>query len=465
MTLRTQPNYLETLTELTAICPVDGRYGQRTSQFRGLFSEYGLMKKRLLIEVLWLCHIAKSKKILNSKTISKKTESEIIAIYDNFNLDEARKVKDWEATTNHDVKAVEYYMKDKMISREPLRKLIPFIHFGCTSEDINNLAYTCILKESLENHVTQDLQKIIDVLRENSGFHANAVMLSRTHGQAASPTTMGKEIANFCFRLETQLTNLKQIKLVGKLNGAVGNYNALVVAYPNIDWPKLTEKFINTLDLEISVYTTQIEPHDHLAQCCNQLTVINSILIDLCKDIWSYISIGYFSQKVSKNETGSSTMPHKVNPIDFENAEGNLGMSNAILKHFSEKLTISRLQRDLSDSTVMRNLGLAMSYHYLAVMSTLKGLDKLQINSTKMIKDLDENWQVLAEPIQTVMRSHGIDDAYEQLKDFSRGKEVSREILHDFLDKTALPKSKIKELKRLTPQSYIGLAPILGKNV
>ena len=452
------------LNELTAISPIDGRYGGRTSSLRASLSEYGLMKNRLEVEIGWLLTLSQElalDKEAKVKTINQKLKE----IVREFSEKDGQKIKELEKSINHDVKAIEYFLQEKMLKEDLLKRLVPYIHFGCTSEDINNLAYGIMLENVRRNYVLPAIHSLCQTLRNLANRYANCSMLSRTHGQPATPTTMGKELANFVYRLESQAAKWSNLALKGKINGAVGNYNAFIVAYPNTDWQKISRKFVESLNLEFNPYTTQIEPHDSMACYFNELGLINSILIDLSQDIWAYISIGYFSQKQNKSEVGSSTMPHKINPIDFENAEGNLGISTALMQHFAQKLTISRLQRDLSDSTVLRNLGVALSHHLLATESLNKGLDKLDINEDKMSLDLEDCWDILAEPVQMVMRSCGIEDAYEQLKELSRGKPLDKKTIHDFVDSLDVPEEKIQLLKKLTPSKYVGLAPQLAKEI
>ncbi len=449
---------------LTSISPLDGRYFKKNRELRSLLSEYGLIKHRLIVEIKWLQYLSKDQNIVQNIDYAEVKE-ELKLILDKFNIEEAEKIKIIERTTNHDVKAVEYYLKNILQAKSKLKKLSNYIHFGCTSEDINNLAYGLIISKARSSIILPSLNRLLGEMKQIAHDSAEIAMLSRTHGQAATPTTLGKEIANFCYRLEAQKRHWEKIEILGKLNGAVGNFNALVAAFPEIDWEEKCKLFIEQLGLSFNQYTTQIEPHDCIARYSNELSLINSILIDFCQDIWTYISLNYFEQKVKEDEVGSSTMPHKVNPIDFENAEGNSGVSISLLKHFGQKLVISRLQRDLSDSTVMRNLGVAIAHTYLAIISIQTGLKKLQINKKAISEDLAEEWQLLSEPIQTVLRTHGVDNAYEKLKHLSRGKNITKEKLFHFLDSLDLPAETISQLKALTPSSYIGLAAKLAKEI
>ncbi len=462
--MSTEKNKSPALDELTALSPIDGRYSSKTEKLRPLLSEHGLIKSRVTIEVLWVQKLI-TKLNLVDETELKEIQTKLKKIISEFSKKSGEAVKSLERSTNHDVKAVEYYLRDNFKKDRVLNRFIPYIHFGCTSEDINNLAYSTMLKDVRDQFILPSLDSLSNFLRLLANRFATIGMLSRTHGQPASPTTMGKELANFVHRLECQSSVLSQLRFKGKLNGAVGNYNAFQVSHPKMDWPEVSSEFIIGLGLEPNPYTTQIEPHDSLARFFNDLCLINSILIDLSRDIWTYISLGYFSQKRKESEVGSSTMPHKVNPIDFENAEGNLGIANSLLRHFSDKLTISRLQRDLSDSTVLRNLGVAIAHQTLAFEAIQKGLEKLEINEKLIRRELEDCWDILAEPIQMVMRSCGIEDAYEKLKDLSRGKTLNKKIIHQFLDSSKLPNEKIELLKKLTPTSYVGLAPKLARDI
>lgn len=445
------------LTELSAINPLDGRYQHKLKSLSPIFSEFGLIKYRLITEINWLKFIAQLKIIK-----LKKTESIFLdQLIKNFDLSQAKLVKKIEQKTNHDVKAIEYYLKQKLSKHKHLH---PFIHFACTSADINNVAYALMLKDGLQQ-LMPSLSEVIGTLKTMANQFSNISMLALTHGQPASPTTLGKELANFAYRLEKQQLNLAGIPITAKFNGATGNYNAHHAALPKLNWPKLSKQFISSLGLSFQPYSTQIEPHDNLAQTLQSIQLINTIAIDLNRDIWSYISRNYFKLSVNDNEVGSSTMPHKVNPIDFENAEGNLGLANALCQHFANKLPISRLQRDLSDSTVMRNLGVIFGYTLLAYQSSLNGLNKLTPNQAAITAALEAHPEVITEAIQTVMRKHGIADAYEQLKAFSRGKAITLTLLHSFIKQLPLPADEKKRLLQLTPASYSGLAQELAKNV
>ena len=443
---------------LTAISPIDGRYANKTKNLQNIASEYGLIKYRIIIEIHWLKQLAANPDIPEVPALSLVASKFLDAIVANFSVDEAQRVKDIEATTNHDVKAVEYYLKEKFSAHKALLDLSEFIHFACTSEDINNLAYGLMLRDMRNEVLLPSIEKIIEDLKHSVQQYANMPMLSRTHGQPASPTTMGKEFANVHARVLNQLNTFKSVKLLGKINGAVGNYNAHLAAYPNVDWEALSSNFIEALELNCNHYTTQIEPHDYIAEYSDALSRINTILIDFCRDVWAYIAIEYFKQKVVKGEVGSSTMPHKVNPIDFENAEGNFGVANALLNHFSAKLPISRWQRDLSDSTVLRNLGVAVAHCEIGYQSLLKGLSKLEINQIQLQQDLEKNNQVLAEAIQTVMRKHKVSGAYEKLKELTRGKDLDNSKLETFIRSLDLPEDEKSNLLSLTTANYIGLA-------
>ena len=443
---------------LIAISPIDGRYANKTKNLQNIASEYGLIKYRIIIEIHWLKQLAANPDIPEVPALSLVASKFLDAIVANFSVDEAQRVKDIEATTNHDVKAVEYYLKEKVSAHKELLDLSEFIHFACTSEDINNLAYGLMLRDMRNEVLLPSIEKIIEDLKHSVQQYANMPMLSRTHGQPASPTTMGKEFANVHARVLNQLNTFKSVKLLGKINGAVGNYNAHLAAYPNVDWEALSSNFIEALELNCNHYTTQIEPHDYIAEYSDALSRINTILIDFCRDVWAYIAIEYFKQKVVKGEVGSSTMPHKVNPIDFENAEGNFGVANALLNHFSAKLPISRWQRDLSDSTVLRNLGVAVAHCEIGYQSLLKGLSKLEINQIQLQQDLEKNNQVLAEAIQTVMRKHKVSGAYEKLKELTRGKDLDNSKLETFIRSLDLPEDEKSNLLSLTTANYIGLA-------
>ena len=446
------------LTQLTAISPVDGRYGQKTDALRPIFSEYGLIRHRVIVEVRWLQALAAHEGIAEVPALSSHADHLLNDIIENFSEQDAQRVKNIERTTNHDVKAVEYFLKEKTEGNSELQAISEFIHFGCISEDINNLAHALILREARNQALLPLLDDVIRAISELAKRYADKPMLSRTHGQTASPTTVGKEMANVSARLRRQREQYAAIPMLGKINGAVGNYNAHLVAYPDIDWPAFSRQFIADLGLEMNPYTTQIEPHDYMAEQFDALARFNTVLIDFCRDVWGYISLGYFKQKTIAGEVGSSTMPHKVNPIDFENAEGNLGIANALFSHFAAKLPISRWQRDLSDSTVLRNTGVAVAHCVIAFESCLKGINKLQLNEARTAEDLDNSWEVLAEALQTVMRRHGIEKPYEKLKDLTRDHAVNRDTLQVFIQTLDLPATVKQELESLTPASYIGNA-------
>ena len=449
---------------LNALSPVDGRYSDKADRLRPIFSEYGLIKKRVTIEVQWLIALSKNQEIKEIPIFSDKTLKKLNDLINSFDEQDAQAVKDIEKTTNHDVKAVEYWIKNALISQDEIQAVSEFIHFGCTSEDINNLSYALMLKEGINNVVVPEIQKVQQKLTENAIKFSAIPLLARTHGQTASPTTLGKEFANVAQRISRQLNGLSKQQFLGKMNGAVGNFNAHTSAYPDVDCNTFSKTFVTSLGLEYNEFTTQIEPHDFIAEIFHNLLRINTILIDFNRDIWSYISLGYFSQKTIKNEVGSSTMPHKVNPIDFENSEGNLGLSNALLSHLAEKLPISRWQRDLTDSTVLRNMGLTLAYGLIAYQSCLKGLNKLVVNESKINQDLDSAWEVLAEPIQTVMRKNGIENPYEKLKDLTRGSEIiTQEVLRNFIEGLDIPAEDKTRLLTMSPQNYIGIAAILAK--
>ncbi|MDH3831628.1 MAG: adenylosuccinate lyase [Gammaproteobacteria bacterium] len=446
------------LTQLTAISPVDGRYGQKTNALRPIFSEYGLIRHRVIVEVRWLQALAAHEGIAEVPALSSHADRLLNEVIVNFSEQDAQRVKNIERTTNHDVKAVEYFLKEKTEGNSELEAISEFIHFGCTSEDINNLAHALMLREARNQALLPLLDDVIRAISELAKRYADKPMLSRTHGQTASPTTVGKEMANVSARLQRQREQYAAIPMLGKINGAVGNYNAHLVAYPDIDWPAFSRQFIDHLGLEINPYTTQIEPHDYMAEQFDALARYNTVLIDFCRDVWGYISLGYFKQKTIAGEVGSSTMPHKVNPIDFENAEGNLGIANALFSHFAAKLPVSRWQRDLSDSTVLRNTGVAVAHCVIAFESCLKGINKLQLNEARTAEDLDNSWEVLAEALQTVMRRHGIEKPYEKLKDLTRDHAVNRDTLQVFIQELDLPATVKQELESLTPASYIGNA-------
>ena len=455
-----------TLTTLNALSPLDGRYQSKLNALRPYFSECALIKYRASVEVEWLKALSAAKDLQEIAPFSAATLSELDAVIADFSEADAAQVKAIEATTNHDVKALEYWLKEKFDANQEIKKASEFIHFACTSEDINNLSHGLMLKNARDAVMLPFLADLITRLTELSHELADAPMLARTHGQTASPTTMGKELANVVYRLQRQQKQLKNNEILGKINGAVGNFNAHLSAYPNFDWESFAKKFVEKLGLTYNPMTIQIEPHDYMAELYDTLARINTILIDLNRDIWGYISVGYFKQKVNAGEIGSSTMPHKVNPIDFENSEGNLGLANAVLRHMSEKLPISRWQRDLTDSTVLRNMGVAFGYTLLGYDSCLRGLNKLEINAAKLLDDLDNSWEVLAEPIQTVMRRYGIENPYEQLKELTRGKGgINKQSLHTFIQTLKIPAGAKQALLDMTPASYIGKAAELCKYI
>ncbi len=453
------------LNELTAISPVDGRYGSKTAELRGFFSEYGLIKHRVLVEIRWFQALAQHPQIKEVPALSETSQALLNTVIDEFSLDDAERVKTIERTTNHDVKAVEYFLKEKIKGNSELEAVNEFIHFACTSEDINNLSHGLMLKAGRDDVLLPAIDAIIDNLSEQAKSLAAQSMLSRTHGQTASPTTVGKELANVVHRLKRQRQLIAEITILGKANGAVGNYNAHISAYPEIDWPAFSGAFIESIGLTINPYTIQIEPHDYMAEMFDAICRFNTILIDLSRDLWAYISLAYFKQKTIAGEIGSSTMPHKVNPIDFENAEGNLGIANALLSHLSGKLPISRWQRDLTDSTVLRNLGVGFAHSLIAYQSLLKGLNKLEVNAATIEADLDSSWEVLAEPVQTVMRRYGIENPYEKLKELTRGKDINAETFHQFIQTLEIPDAAKQELLKMTPLSYIGNAVEQAKNI
>lgn len=447
-----------TLSSFNAVSPVDGRYLSKTRALSPYFSEFAYTYYRLMIEIRWLESLAANPLIPEVPPLSKEAQAFLNDILLHFNEDEAKKVKLHEKKTNHDVKAIEYYLFDQLQKNPGLKKIAGFIHFGCTSEDINNLAYALMIKEAIAQVIQPTLAEMIGSITLLGKLHADAAMLGRTHGQPATPTTLGKELINFAARLKRPQQQLAEVLISAKCNGAVGNYNAHSVAYPEVDWRKHSSAFVSSLGLSFNGYTTQIEPHDGIAEVSHLMIRINNILLDYSRDIWTYISLGYFKQKTLAQEVGSSTMPHKVNPIDFENAEGNLGLANALFNHFADKLTQSRMQRDLSDSTVLRNLGVAFAYTLIAYQSIAKGNDKLQINKKALKHDLDANWEVLAEAIQTVMRRYNQPQAYEQLKELTRGLGVDGERLKSFIETLDIPAEAKNTLLNLTPEKYTGLA-------
>ena len=445
------------LSALTAVSPLDGRYGDKIAALRDVFSEFGLIKRRVIVEVRWLQSLAANRGITEVPPLSVESAAYLEGILEQFDLADAQAIKDIEATTNHDVKAVEYFLKQKMAGQPELAAVSEFIHFACTSEDINNLSHGLMLLDGLAV-VRPVMSQLVDALTELATGLSDLPMLSRTHGQTASPTTLGKELANVVARLKRQERIIASVSPLGKINGAVGNYNAHIVTYPTVDWPTHAQQFVEGLVLAWNPYTTQIEPHDYMAELFDGLSRFNTILIDFNRDVWGYISLGYFGQRTIAGEVGSSTMPHKVNPIDFENAEGNLGLANALLQHLGQKLPISRWQRDLTDSTVLRNMGVGFGYSLLAYYSGLKGIGKLQVNRERLSQDLDGAWEVLAEPIQTVMRRYGIPEPYEKLKALTRGQRIDAQTLQTFVANLDLPEEARVALLALTPAAYIGNA-------
>ena len=450
------------MDSLLAISPLDGRYNAVNNELRAITSEYGLIKYRLFIEVEWFKHLCDTKNLHEIPKLSIKNISYLDDLVNKFSIIDAKRVKTIEKRTNHDVKAIEYFLKEKFSNVKSMHKYSEFIHFACTSEDINNLSYSLMIKDA-SCIIDSSIINISKNLKQKANKFANITMLSRTHGQTASPTTMGKEFSNFLHRINSINTSIQNIKLKGKMNGAVGNFNAHTIAYPNVNWEVISKKFIKRLGLELNTHTTQVEPKDSIAELFSHYVRLNNVLIDLSRDLWGYISLGYFKQKLKKGEIGSSTMPHKVNPIDFENAEGNLGLANSCFIHLSNSVVISRWQRDLTDSTVMRNIGLCYGHTNLAFYSLLKGLHKLEINKDRIKNDLDNSWEVVTEAIQTVLRKHLIQDGYELMKELSRGKQITKEDLHKFIDSTDIPSEDKKRLKELTPSSYTGIANKLAK--
>jgi adenylosuccinate lyase len=453
------------LTALSAVSPIDGRYGSKTSQLRDVFSEYGLIRFRVLVEVRWLQQLSQHAQIAEVKPFSDAANQMLNDLVDNFSIEQAHRIKEIENTTNHDVKAVEYFIKEAIADNAELNAVSEYIHFACTSEDINNLSHALMLKAGRDSVVLPALTEITDRLAEMAQQFADVPMLSRTHGQTASPTTVGKEIANVVYRLRRQLEQISSVPLLGKINGAVGNYNAHLSAYPDIDWETNAQQFIEGLGLSFNPYTTQIEPHDYMAELFDALSRSNTILIDFARDIWGYISLGYFKQKTIAGEVGSSTMPHKVNPIDFENAEGNMGLANALFGHLTAKLPISRWQRDLTDSTVLRNMGVGMGYSMIAYASLKKGLGKLELNEYRLQEDLDNCWEVLAEPIQTVMRRYGIEKPYEKLKALTRGNAIDQATIKTFVEGLDMPEQAKADLIAMLPSTYIGNAVEQAKKI
>jgi len=457
------------LSSLTAISPIDGRYGSKVTELRDIFSEYGLIKYRVEVEVRWLQKLAEHPQVTELNTFSPDAKQFLDRIVSEFSIEDAQRVKDIESTTNHDVKAVEYLLKEKFVAaKESFPELdndSEFVHFACTSEDINNLSHGLMLSNGLKLSLLPNMKAVVDKMEELALEYAELPMLCRTHGQTASPSTMGKEFANVVARLRRQTKQIEQVEILGKINGAVGNYNAHYSAYPNIDWAENAKSFIEGIGLTFNPYTTQIEPHDYIAELFDAIARFNTILIDFDRDIWAYISLGFFKQKTVAGEVGSSTMPHKVNPIDFENSEGNLGLANAIIGHLAEKLPISRWQRDLTDSTVLRNLGVGLAHGVIAYQSTLKGLNKLQINPERLLADLDNAWEIMAEPIQTVMRRYNVEQPYEKLKALTRGNVMNQETIQTFVSGLDIPEAAKEDLLELTPATYIGNAVAQAKAI
>ena len=453
------------LSQLTAISPVDGRYASKCSELRHIFSEYGLLKYRVEVEVRWLQMLSNQEGIQEVPAFSPQSNALLDSIVAEFSVDDARRIKEIERTTNHDVKAVEYFLKEKVADNSELNAINEFIHFACTSEDINNLSHALMCNAARETVILPYVDQLIDAITDLGRKYRTVPMMARTHGQPASPTTMGKEMANVAVRLKRQREQIAAVSILGKINGAVGNYNAHLSAYPELDWHAISEKFVTSLGVTWNPYTTQIEPHDYIAELFDAIARFNTILIDFDRDVWGYIALGHFKQKTVAGEIGSSTMPHKVNPIDFENSEGNLGIANAIFDHLAAKLPVSRWQRDLTDSTVLRNLGVGFAHSVIAYESSLKGIGKLELNAARLAEDLNNCWEVLAEPIQTVMRRFGVENAYEKLKDLTRGKGITPDALLAFVDGLDIPEQAKAELKAMTPASYIGNAVAQAKRI
>ncbi len=452
-------------TPLTALSPLDGRYAKSLDPLRAYFSEHALIRYRVQVELAWLRGLAAERGVRELKPFSKKTVADLVRLVDGFSERDGEHIKNIEAETNHDVKAIEYWLKGRLGNNRDVARSLEFVHFACTSEDINNLAYALMLSEARDKVMLPALDALVAALRVLAHRHAGLAMLSRTHGQPASPTTLGKELANFVHRLRRARTAIAGVKVLGKVNGAVGNYNAHTAAYPEVDWPRFARRFVRALGLEFNPYTIQIEPHDSYAELFDAYARANTVLLDLDRDLWGYVSLGYFRQKPRSGEVGSSTMPHKVNPIDFENSEGNVGVANALLRHLSEKLPVSRWQRDLSDSTVLRNVGAALGHTLLGYRACLRGLGKLEADPRRLASDLEANWEVLAEPIQQVMRRHGVPEAYEKLKALTRGRRLGKAQLAAFIRKLPIPAPAKKRLLALTPARYTGLAETLAKKI
>tara|TARA_R110000772_G_scaffold16640_5_gene47114 strand:+ start:919 stop:2286 length:1368 start_codon:yes stop_codon:yes gene_type:complete len=453
------------LTSLNAISPIDGRYNNKTNRLKDYFSEYALIRYRVVVELRWLQQLASNPGIHEVPAFDDAATAFIDAMISNFSEHDAQNIKDKEAITNHDVKAVEYFIKEKLNDFKGLKGAKEFVHFACTSEDINNLSYALMLKDYRESCLIPELNQLADAIRVKAHEYADTPLLSRTHGQTATPSTIGKEFANTVARMDRQIRQIEQVELLGKINGAVGNYNAHIVSYPDVDWEENAADFVAKLGLKLNPYTTQIEPHDYIAELFAALCRFNTILIDFDRDIWGYISQGYFKQNLVAGEVGSSTMPHKVNPIDFENSEGNLGIANALMQHLAEKLPISRWQRDLTDSTVLRNIGVGFAHSTIAYQASLKGISKLMINTEALAEDLENSWEVLAEAIQTVMRRYDIPEPYEKLKALTRGQKINAAVLAEFVETLDLPDTVKVQLKALRPDTYIGLAAAQAKKV
>lgn len=453
------------LSPLTAISPIDGRYAGKSESLRSIFSEYGLIRHRVLVEIRWLQALSNHPAITEVPVFSKKANSLLESIISEFDPGQAQRIKDIEKTTNHDVKAVEYFLKEQVADSTELGKVREFFHFACTSEDINNLSHALMLGTGKDQVLMPALARVVESIKNLAHQHADVAMLGRTHGQPASPTTLGKEMANVVYRLDRQINQIDKLDMLGKINGAVGNYNAQLSAYPEVDWPAFARQFVESLGIRFNPYTTQIEPHDYIAELFDALRRCNTILIDFSRDIWSYISIGYFRQKTIADEVGSSTMPHKVNPIDFENAEGNFGIANAVLSHLAEKLPVSRWQRDLSDSTVLRNIGSGFAYSLIALESLQLGISKLEVDREAISQDLNQNWGVLAEPVQTVMRRYGVEQPYEKLKALTRGRQIDAQVIREFVQSLDIPEHAKQQLTDLTPESYIGNADIQAREI
>ena len=453
------------LTNLTALSPLDGRYADKVAALRPIFSEYGLIRARVTVEIRWLQAISRQPRIAEVPALSEAADAVLEDIAAGFSPADGERVKAIEATTNHDVKAVEYFLKERVAGNKELADVSEFMHFACTSEDINNLAYALMLKQARDTVLLPVIDQVIGTVASMARDMAAVPMLARTHGQPASPTTMGKEWANTAYRLRRQRQQIATVPIMGKINGAVGNYNAHLAAYPDVEWPNLAKAFVEGLGLEWNPYTTQIEPHDYIAELNDALARLNTVLIDFCRDVWGYVSLGYFKQKLVAGEVGSSTMPHKVNPIDFENAEGNLGLANAVLRHLAEKLPISRWQRDLSDSTALRNLGVGFGHVLLALESLQKGMGKLELNASRLAEDLDSSWEVLGEAVQTVMRRYGLENPYEQMKALTRGKGITPEALRAFVEGLNIPEDAKMRLLALTPDGYTGNAEQQAKDI